>query len=243
MSSLVGSYASRTVVTEIGVETYRTFDFWWQWQTGAEADVSFLTGSLAYAKDNSIGTIAWSGVNDIDTYRWYYANNNLVEVNPGCANMFRWSWGLSNIWRGPVANGTYKLQNRATGLYLDNYGLTTSPSNVYQYTSSSSTNQKWQLTHVNGYYWIYSQSGGLCLDANSNTADGSAIQQLTRTNTVTPSNSQQWTLTLASTGYYKIVNRATGKCLDTGGLTASGSALQQWYSGSSYNQQWKLVLQ
>lgn len=243
MSSLVGSYASRTVVTEIGIETFRTFDFWWQWQTGAENDVAFLTGSLAYAKDNSIGTIAWSGVNDIDTYRWYAANNNLVEVNPGCANMFRWSWGLSAIWIGPVANGMYRLQNRATGLYLDSYGLTTSPSSVYQYTSSSSTNQKWEITYVNGYYWLYSLSGGLCLDAGSNTTDGSAIQQITRTSTTSPSSSQQWTISLASTGYYKIINRATGKCLDTGGLTASGSALQQWYSGSSYNQQWKLVLQ
>jgi hypothetical protein len=243
MFSLVGSYASRTVVTEIGIETFRTFDFWWQWQTGAENDVAFLTGSLAYAKDNAIGTIAWSGVNDIDTYRWYAANNNLVEVNPGCANMFRWSWGQSAKWRGPLANGTYRLQNRATGLYLDSYGKTASGSNVYQYTSSTSTNQKWELTHVNGYYWLYALGGGLCLDAGSNTADGSAILQLTRTSTSSPSSTQQWTLTLAATGYYKIVNRSTGKCLDSGGLTASGSALQQWYSGSSYNQQWSLVLQ
>lgn len=239
MSSLVGSYASRTVVTEIGVETFRTFDFWWQWQTGAEPDVAFLTGSLSYAKDNSIGTIAWSGVNDIDTYRWYQSNSNLVEVNPGCANMFRWSWGLSSIWIGPKANGTYKLKNRATGLYLDSYGLTASPSSVYQYTTSTSSNQKWEITYVNGYYTIYALGGGLCLDANTNTADGSAIQQLSRGT----SNSQQWTISLASTGYYKIINKNTGKCLDTGGLTASGSPLQQWYSGSSYNQQWVLELQ
>jgi hypothetical protein len=244
MATLVGDYASRTVVTGIGVETFRTFDFWWQWQTGAENDVAFLMGSLTYARDNYIGTIAWSGVNDIDTYRWYYAYDDLVEVNPGCANMFRWSWRLSSIWRGEVANGTYKFMNRASGLYLDSYGLTTTSSSVYQYTSSSSTNQNWEISHVNGYYWIYSISGGLCLDASSNTADGSAILQVTRNSPSSATNSQQWTITqVGSTGYYKIINRSTGKCLDTGGLTASGSALQQWSSGSSYNQQWTLVQQ
>ncbi|MBB3187365.1 RICIN domain-containing protein [Microbacter margulisiae] len=243
MSSRVGSYASRTIVTELGVETFRTFDFWWQWQTGAENDVAFLTGSLAYAKDNSIGTIAWSGVNDIDTYRWFNKNDTLVEINPGCANMYRWSWGLSPIWLGAKANGTYKLQNRATGLYLDSYGLTTSPSNVYQYTSSSSLNQNWEITYVDGYYTIYSISGGLCLDAGNNTTDGSAILQMTRGTPGSQSYTQQWTIALASSGYYKLINRATGKCLDTGGLTASGSALQQWYSNSSYNQQWQFVQQ
>jgi hypothetical protein len=244
MSGYVGSYASRTIVTEIGVENLRSYDFWWQWQTGAQNDVAFLTGALDFAKVNSMGSIAWSGVNDVDNYRWYKTYNNLVEVNPGAANMFRWSWGgQAAIWLGPLANGTYKLKNRASGLYLDSYGLTTSGSNVYQYTSSTSTNQNWELTYVNGYYWLYSISGDLCLDASSNTADGSAILQITHTNTSSPASSQQWTLTLAATGYYKIVNLATGKCLDTGGLTASGSALQQWASGSSYNQQWSLVLQ
>jgi hypothetical protein len=239
MSSLVGSYASRTVVTEIGVETMRTFDFWWQWQTGAEPDVAFLTGSLAYAKDNAIGTFAWSGVNDIDTYRWYKANNNLVEVNPGCANMFRWSWGgIAAKWLGPLANGTYKLQNRASGLMLDNMGLTTDGTNVCQYASGTSNNQKWQLTYVNGYYTLYCLTGNRCLDTGGNTADGSNVQQWVHGT----SNNQHWTLT-ATGSYYKITNQATGKCLDTGGLTANGSAIQQWTSGTSYNQQWTLIKQ
>jgi hypothetical protein len=240
MASLVGSYASRTIVTEIGVETFRTFDFWWQWQTGAEPDQAFLTGTLAYAKDNAIGTIAWSGVNDIDTYRWFTAYNNFTEVNPGCANMYRWSWGLSAKWIGPLANGTYKLLNRASGKYVDNMGYTTDGSNVCQYASSTSSNQKWQITYVNGYYTIYCLSSGFrCIDTGGNTSDGSNIQQWIHGS----SYNQHWTITSAGSGYYKIINRATGKCLDTGGLTANGSALQQWYSNSSYNQQWQFIKQ
>jgi len=239
MSSKVGSYASRTVVTEVGVETMRTYDFYWQWQTGAQNDAAFLTGSLSYAKDNSIGTIAWSGVNDIDTYRWYVANDNLVEVNPGCANMYRWSWGLAAQWLGPIPNGNYKLVNRASGKALDNMGVTTTGSNVCQYTSGTSNNQKWQVDYVNGYYVLYCTTGNLCLDAGTNTADGSNMLQYDHNSNT----SQQWTIVSAGSGYYKLINRATGKCLDTGGLTANGSVMQQWYSNSSNNQQWTFTLQ
>lgn len=241
MSSLVGSYASRTIVTEIGVETFRTFDFWWQWQTGAQSDVAFLTGALTYARDNYIGTIAWSGVNDIDTYRWFKAYNNFTEINPGVANMYRWSWRLSTTtWLGALANGTYKIQNRASGLYLDNMGYTTDGSNVCQYSSSSSSNQLWQITYVDGYYTIYClSSGNRCVDTGGNTTDGSNVQQWVHGS----SDNQHWTISSAGSGYYKITNKATGKCLDTGGLTGNGSALQQWTSGSSYNQQWTFVKQ
>jgi hypothetical protein len=237
MSSLVGSYASRTIVTEIGVETLRTINFWWQWDTGIEPDAAFLTGSLAYAKDNQIGTIAWSGVNDIDTYRWYMAYNNLIEVNPGCANMFRWSWGQAEKWIGPIKNGTYRLQNRANSLYLDNMGVTTDGSNVCQYASGTSNNQKWVVTYTAGYYVLSCVTGGKCLDTGGNTADGSNVQQWVRGS----SYNQHWTLVATSSGYYKLVNRSTGKCLDTGGQTANGAPMKQYYSNTSNNQQWRFV--
>jgi hypothetical protein len=239
MASVVGSYATRTVVTEIGVETFRNFDFWWQWQTGAENDVAFLTGSLSYAKDKSMGTIAWSGVNDIDTYRWFVSNDNLVEVNPGCANMFRWSWGLPEKWTGPVENGTYKLQNRASGKMLDNLGVTANAASIYQNASGTGNNQKWQITSVNGYYWLYCLSGNLCLDNGGNTSEGSEMQQWWHGS----STNQQWTFVPAEAGYYKIVNRTTGKCLDNGGQTNDGTVVVQKDNDGSLNQQWVLIKQ
>lgn len=239
VSGNVGSYASRTVISEIGVETYRNVSFWWQWDTGVYEDQAFLTGSLAYSKDNLIGTIAWSGVNDIDTYRWYVANNNLLEVNPGCANMYRWAWGLTTSpkWQGPIADGRYKLQNRASGLMLDNLGSSTDGAAVSQWTSGSSANQQWNISYTAGYYTLSCATGKKNLDVSTNTADGSTVQQ----RTLSTANSQRWTLVSAGSGYYKIVNLTTGKCLDTGGQTTNGSSMQQWYSNTSYNQQWQLI--
>lgn len=238
VSGKVGSYAARTVVTEIGVETYRNVGFWWQWDTGVYEDQAFLTGALAYSKDNAMGTIAWSGVNDIDTYRWYVANNNLVEVNPGCANMFRWAWGLTSTkWQGPVPDGRFKLQNRASGLMLDNLGSTTDGASVAQWQDGSSPNQQWNISYTAGYYTLSCATGKKCLDVGSNTADGSAVEQLALSN----NSSQRWTLVSVGGGYYKLVNLVTGKCLDTGGQTTNGSSMQQWSSSTSYNQQWKLI--
>jgi len=239
VSGKTGSYAARTIVTEVGVETYRNVSFWWQWDTGVYEDQAFLTGTLAYTKDNTMGTIAWSGVNDIDTYRWYVANNNLVEVNPGCADMYRWAWGVSSTprWQGPISDGRFKLQNRASGLNLDNLGSTTDGATVAQWSDGSSPNQQWNLSYTAGYYTLSCATGKGCLDVGSNTTDGSAVLQHTLSN----NNSQRWTLVSAGGGYYKVVNLTTGKCLDTGGGTTNGSGMQQWYSNSSYNQQWKLI--
>lgn len=236
-SSAVGSYASRTVITEMGVETFRTVDFFWHWEQGTQQDVSYLTGTCAYVHDNSIGSIAWSGVNDVDTYRWYMASNNLVEVNPGVANMFRYSWGLSYIWQQAIPNGIYKLQNRADSNMLDNLGVTTNGSVVAQWASGSSLNQQWDISYAGGYYSLCCRTGGLYLDTGGNTANGSSCEQWA----LGTSYNQQWAFTSVGSGYYKLVNRASGVCLDTGGLTANGSTMQLWASGSSTNQQWKFV--
>jgi len=241
MSARTGSYAARTVVTEIGIETFRNMSFWWQWDTGVYVDQAFLTGALSYARDNSMGTIAWSGVNDIDTYRWYKANDTLVEVSPGTANMYRWSWKLtaSPVWLGSIADGRYKLQNRASGLNLDNLGSTTDGATIAQWADGTSPNQKWNVSYTNGYYTLSCVTGKECVDTGGNTADGSSVKQ----NTVNTNSTQRWSIVSTGSGYYKIINLSTGKCIDTGGLTANGSVMQQWTSGSSYNQQWKLIAQ
>jgi hypothetical protein len=137
---------------------------------------------------------------------------------------------------GPIANGTYRLQNRADGLMVDNLGATTNGANVCQWASGSSNNQKWVVTYnSSGYYTLACVTGGLLLDTGGHTANGSTVQQWSSGSSA----NQHWTFTATDSGYYKIVSVACGQCVDTGGLTANGSALQLWSSGSSYNQQWK----
>jgi hypothetical protein len=136
---------------------------------------------------------------------------------------------------GPIANGTYRLQNRADGRMMDNMGSTSDGANVCQWDGSSSNNQKWQVAYSGGYYKLTCVTGGKCLDTGGHTANGSTVQQWGSGG----SYNQQWTFTATDSGYYKLVSRASGQCVDTGGQTANGSALQLWGSGGSYNQQWK----
>jgi len=142
----------------------------------------------------------------------------------------------STIDKIPKANGTYRLQNRADGNYLDNLGVATNGAPAAQWQSSSSNNQKWVFTYNGGgYYKISCVTGGLYLDDLGHTANGSTVGQWASS----ASFNQQWMIVPVGS-YYKIVNRASGKCLDTGGLTANGSTMQQWGSGSSNNQQWSI---
>ncbi len=136
----------------------------------------------------------------------------------------------------PIANGTYKLINRASGKYLDNLGSTTNGTDVAQWASSGSDNQKWVITYSDGFYKLACVTGSKCLDSYDHAADGSTVAQ-SESGTST---NQQWTI-IPVGSYFKIVNRTNGKCLDSGGGTANRSALQFWPSNSSNNQQWTIA--
>ncbi len=233
MSNAVGAHAWRTVVTELGVQTDgRNVAFWQQWEPDEEPDVALLNGGLAWARNNDVATIAWSGIDDPDSYHWFKASNNLTEVNPAVCDMFRWAWRVKNS----VTAGTYRLQNRGNSKYLDNLGATADGANVGQWAGGTSNNQKWNVTALDSVWFkLQCVSSGKYLDGMGRTADGSAIGQWTGGS----SWNQQWALEATDSGYYKLINRATGKCVDTGGQTANGATMQNWYSNTSYNQQWK----
>lgn len=137
----------------------------------------------------------------------------------------------------PIANGVYRLQNRADGQFLDNLGATTDGANVGQWPSSGSNNQKWNVIFNGGYYKISCVTGGKRLDTLGHTTDGSTIGQWTDGG----SPNQQWSIIPTDSGYYKVINRANGKCLDTGAQTNAGAIMQNWYSGASWNQHWRFV--
>ena len=175
---------------------------------------------------NYIGKSQWADplfsgrIDDFRVYNYALAASAVAELATG------------------VPAGTFRLQNRANGKMVDNYGATTDGASVLQYDSGPSNNQKWVVsTLTGGYRKLQCVTGGKFLDTLGNTADGSVIGQWTGGS----SNNQQWTFTYTDSGYYKVVNRANGKCLDTGGSTTNGTAMQNWGSGSSYNQQWRLV--
>jgi len=138
----------------------------------------------------------------------------------------------------PIANGTYSLRNRSTGLMLDNLGATTDGALVGQWNDNPSPNQNWVLTNVGGaVYTVTCVTGGKLLDSLGHTTDGSTIGQWSNSG----STNQRWTITNLGGGFYKLTNVASGKCLDTGGGTANGSTMQLWFDNTSFNQQWQIV--
>lgn len=175
------------------------------------------------------------------TYHFYDVNDN------GAAKLRVTTLGWSNGWpvvagstptpTAGVADGTWRLRNRATGRYLDNLGSTADGATVAQWAGSTSNNQRWVVSTSSGYRKLRCVTGGKYLDTLGNTADGSSIGQWASS----PSYNQQWTFEDAGDGYFRIVNRANGKSLDTGGNNANGTVMQSWFVNTSPNQQWQFV--
>ncbi len=237
VAAAVGSYAWRTVITEIGVQTdgrNPAVPFWQQWDFGMQPDQAVLSGALAWARDNNVASLAWSGINNTDLYHWFYSFTNLTEANTQVANMFRWSWKEMNA----VVAGTYRLENRANSMYLDNLGATANGASVAQWSSSSSNNQKWILVADGSIWWhIQNKATGEYLDGMGYTSNGSALDQWSNSG----STNQYWAFEATDSGYYKLINQTTGMCADTDGATSNGAYMQQWGTDTSYNQQWILT--
>jgi hypothetical protein len=138
----------------------------------------------------------------------------------------------------PIANGTYKIVSRSSGLALDAQGAQSANGTLIdQYTYSGGTQQKWTVTSLgNGQYKIIGVQSGRSLDVTANsTADGAAIELYDYHN----GTGQTWTLTATSGGYFTIKAAGSGKVLDiTGNVTTPGALIQQWPSTGGNNQQW-----
>lgn len=239
MVSAAGSYASRVVVTEIGVQTdgrSPAVNFWQQWEASMQPDQALLSGALAWARNNNVATIQWSGINNTDLYHWFYSYSNLTEANTQVSDMFRWAW-KQKTW---VANGSYRLQNVGDSYYLDGLGSTGNGSPAVQ-MSGTSGNDVWKVTALDSvWYTLQNTRTGLYLDSLGYTTSGSVVGQWAGSS----STNQQWAFEMAASNRYRLINRTTGLALDTGGQTTSGTAVESvTVSSSSSSQQWSMALQ
>jgi arabinan endo-1,5-alpha-L-arabinosidase len=176
------------------------------------------------------------------TYHFYDGNDNGAPKLRVTTMSFSNGWpvaaGVNLPPEGqPVANGTYRLRNRASGKYLDNLGSTADGANVAQWAGGSSNNQRWVVTTSGGFSKLRAVTGGKYLDSINRTADGSIVGQWANSSSF----NQQWTI-VATGSFHKVINRANGKALDTGGQTADGAFMQFWPNGTSNNQQWTFEL-
>jgi len=246
LASNVGSYGSRTVLTEFGVTMNSGENF--TGAIGGSEDVAYIQGFTNEVRTLGMGSIYWPGIRTGDSYAMEQLNGsgtNLTVSNTNTSGLSRLQYG----W-GVGAGGTdtfyptayYRLLNLNSGLALDVNGASTANgAGIIQWPQNGGNNQQWVITANGSYYKITNRNSGLVLDVNSaSKTSGAGIIQWPWNG----GNNQQWQLTSTSTGVYKVTNLNSGYMLDVNGAsTANGASIIQWPWNGGNNQQWTIVQQ
>jgi beta-glucanase (GH16 family) len=144
---------------------------------------------------------------------------------------------------GGVTNlaGTYYLQNRHSGLYMDvAWSGTSDGDNIHQWGYNGNSNQQFEFAHLgNGIYRITARHSGRSLDVSGvSTANGANVQQWGYGGGA----NQQFIVRDAGNGYYKLVARHSNKPVEVAGFsTATGGNIQQWADDGQLSAHWRLV--
>lgn len=246
LSSNVGSYGSRTVLTEFGDTMNSGTNY--TGAIGGSADIAYIQGLTNEVRTLGMGSIYWPGIRTGDSYAMEQlsgSGTNLTVSNTNTSGLSRlqYAWGVG-------AGGTdvfystayYRFLNVNSGLALDVNGASTANgASIIQWPQNGGNNQQWIITANGSYYKITNRNSGLALDVNgASTASGASIIQWPWNG----ANNQQWQLTSTSTGIYKVTNRNSGYVMDVNGAsTANGATIIQWPWNSGNNQQWTIVQQ
>jgi len=212
---------------------------------------------LSFAQSNHIGTIAF----------WEVSRDNgscagATGDSDTCSGISQSTYAFTSTFKpftgstggsnptptpttgGGIGSGPYYIQNRYSGLVLDDTGWSTSNGTLIEQWSnvSGQANQEWSLNATgDGYYYIKNSYSGLVLDDTGwSTSNGTQIEQWSQGNAQA---NQEWSLVATGDGYYYIVNRYSGLVLDdTNWSTSNGTIIQQWSNvGGQANQEWSLV--
>ncbi len=163
------------------------------------------------------------------------ANSLLSAINDVVKSTNNNNNGVTNL------GGTYKLQNRFSGMYLDIDGASSNDgARVQQWSGNTCACQNYTFSHLgNGVYKILAAHSGKSLDvSNISTSDGAAIVQWP----YWANGNQQFKVVAAGDGYYKLFAQNSGKLIEVGGWsTTPGGIVQQWADYGQSTGQWKLV--
>jgi GH18 family chitinase len=137
--------------------------------------------------------------------------------------------------------GTYRLQNRHSGLFMDVSGNSSNDgANIHQWTGNDCLCQQFTFTHLgNGTYKIIAKNSGKSLDvASFSLNDGANILQWPYHG----GTNQQFTAFATGDGFYKLKVKNSGKLVEVAGFsTSAGGNVQQWADGGQASAQWRLV--
>lgn len=138
-------------------------------------------------------------------------------------------------------NGTYTLENRNSGLVMDvYYGIIDDGTNILQYTSGGTTNQKFILSELNnGMYSIINVQTGKAVDIEDNSSENFAnVQQWSYGATA----NQKFIIQATDNDYYKFIAAHSGKIIEVGYASTEANAnINQYDDNGQTCGQWKLV--
>jgi hypothetical protein len=244
--SHLGSYASRTIITEFGVPMTTGVNY--DGPRDGDNNTSYLYAMTDTARNLGMGLVYWPGLRagdwfSMETLNGSGTNLTLSNNNTTGVDRLKYGYGLtSNSGGGGGGGGTtyYKIVNRNSGQVLDiSGGSTSNGGRAIQWPYSGGTNQQWQEVSVNGGYKLVNRNSGLLLDdPGGSKTNGTQLDQWNDTN----GSNQWWNLVSAGNGYDYLVNQSSGLYADVSGAsTANGTAVIQWSSTGGTNQQWQLV--
>lgn len=139
------------------------------------------------------------------------------------------------------SGGTYGLQARHSGKYLDAYyARTTNGTLLAQSTWNGGSNLKWIANSVGFCQYVFMgvQSGRCACVPNSSLSDGMQLDIWDYVGAA----SQKWTVTATDGGYYKVINVNSGKAMNVrNSSTAEGAPVEQYTWNETAAQQWAFV--
>lgn len=140
-----------------------------------------------------------------------------------------------------IIAGTYYVQNRFSGLYMDVDGnaITQDGGNVQQWGFMGTGNQQFTFTHLgNEVYKVICVQSGKSVDVDAvSTADGANVHQWGYVGGA----NQQFQLVPVDGEYYQLVAKHSGKLLEVSNFsTVNGGNVQQWKDDGQLSGMWRL---
>lgn len=140
-----------------------------------------------------------------------------------------------------IIAGTYYVQNRFSGLYMDvdANAITQDGGNIQQWSYMGTGNQQFVFTHLgNEVYKVICVQSGKSVDVSAvSTADGANVLQWAYVG----GGNQQFAMVPVDGDYYKMVAKHSGKLVEvTNFSTVNGGNVQQWKDDGQMSGMWRL---
>ncbi|KMT64913.1 RICIN domain-containing protein [Catenovulum maritimum] len=169
------------------------------------------------------------------------SNNSLFEGNNLINSAYLNISSTDDTGNTGVVNGTYYIEAKHSGKYIEVAGFNTdNGGNIQQWSGQQGTQKQWQVTQISGeWYKLINTLSGKALDvASFSTQNGGNIHQWGYSG----NDNQLFKFEAQNNGYYIIRNKLSDKCVDVSANSQdNGANIHQWGCSNSDNQQFKLI--